>query len=122
MVNVCAADPRVGELREELLRLVGVLEPAVHVPLRDGEVRLVDREDQVVLCPRNVLRPMFVLTVFLTVDSFFFLQTLRGPFSAVSTPNSTSKYSFESSGRDLQDLLIFAPLRYQNVERNLVKQ
>ena len=77
MVNVCAADPRVGELREELLRLVGVLEPAVHVPLRDGEVRLVDREDQVVLCPRNVLRPMFVLTVFLTVDSFFFANFER---------------------------------------------
>ena len=31
-------------------------------------------------------------------------QTLRGPFSAVSTPIFASKYSFESSWRDLQDL------------------
>ena len=31
-------------------------------------------------------------------------QTLRGPFSAVSTPNFASKYLFESSSRDLQDL------------------
>ena len=33
-----------------------------------------------------------------------FLQTLRGWFSAVSTPIFSSKYSLESSWRDLQDL------------------
>ena len=40
-------------------------------------------------------------------------QTLRGSFSAVSTPNFASKYSLESSWRDLQDLHAFAPLRPQ---------
>ena len=40
-------------------------------------------------------------------------QTLRGPFSAVSKPNFASKYSLESSWRDLQDLHAFAPLRPQ---------
>ena len=43
-----------------------------------------------------------------------FLQTLRGSFSAVSTPIFASKYSLESSWRDLQDLHTFAPLRSQN--------
>ena len=40
-------------------------------------------------------------------------QTLRGSFSAVSKPNFASKYSLESSWRDLQDLHAFAPLRPQ---------
>jgi len=40
-------------------------------------------------------------------------QTLEGSFSSVSTPNFASKYSLESSLRDLQDLHAFAPLRPQ---------
>ena len=40
-------------------------------------------------------------------------QTLRGSFSAVSKPNFASKYSLESSWRDLEDLHVFAPLRPQ---------
>ena len=52
-----------------------------------------------------------------------FKQTLMDSFSAVSTPNFASKYSLESSWRDLQDLHLwsfmrllhtFAPLRFQN--------
>merc|ERR1719321_1871779 len=39
--------------------------------------------------------------------------TLRGSLSAVSTPIFASKYSLESSSRDLQDLHAFAPLRPQ---------
>ena len=46
--------------------------------------------------------------------NWIFLQTLRGSFSAVSTPIFASKYSLESSWRDLQDLHTFAPLRSQN--------
>ena len=44
-----------------------------------------------------------------------FIQTLRGSFSAVSTPilQVNTKYSLESSSRDLQDLHAFAPLRPQ---------
>ena len=34
-------------------------------------------------------------------------QTLQGSFSSVSTPNFASKYSLESSWRDLQDLIRF---------------
>ena len=41
-------------------------------------------------------------------------QTLRGSFSAVSTPIFASKYSLESSWRDLQDSHPFAPLRLHN--------
>ena len=41
-------------------------------------------------------------------------QTLGGSFSAVSKPNFASKYSFESSWRDLEDLHAFAPLSIQN--------
>ena len=36
--------------------------------------------------------------------NWIFLQTLRGSFSAVSMPIFASKYSLESSRRDLQDL------------------
>ena len=44
-----------------------------------------------------------------------FWQTLRGSFSAVSKPNvASTKYSFESSWRDLQGLHAFAPLSIQN--------
>ena len=49
--------------------------------------------------------------------NWIFFQTLRGSFSAVSTPIFASKYSLESSWRDLQDLQdlhTFAPLRFQN--------
>ena len=46
--------------------------------------------------------------------NWIFLQTLRGSFSAVSMPIFASKYSLESSWRDLQDLHTFAPLRSQN--------
>ena len=51
--------------------------------------------------------------------NWIFLQTFRGSFSAVSTPIFASKYSLESSWRDLQDLHLcvlhtFAPLRSQN--------
>ena len=46
--------------------------------------------------------------------NWIFLQTLRGSFSAVSTPIFASKRSLESSWRDLQDLHTFAPLRSQN--------
>ena len=38
---------------------------------------------------------------------------LKGSFSAVSKQNFASKYSLESSRRDLQDLHAFAPLRPQ---------
>ena len=48
------------------------------------------------------------------VSTSNFWQTLRGPFSDVSTPKFASKYSFESSWRDLQNLQTFAPLRIQN--------
>ena len=37
--------------------------------------------------------PMFYSNLFLTFG--YFWQTLRGPLSAVSTPNFASKYSFE---------------------------
>ena len=46
-----------------------------------------------------------------------FWQTLRGPFSAVSTPIFASKYSFESSWRDLQELhlCVFYTLLHRSV-------
>ena len=47
------------------------------------------------------------------IMNWIFPQTLRGSFSAVSTPIFASKYSLESSSRDLQDLHTFAPLRPQ---------
>ena len=40
-------------------------------------------------------------------------ETWQGSFSAVSKPNFASKYSFESSWRDLQDLHAFARLQSQ---------
>ena len=46
--------------------------------------------------------------------NWIFLQTLRGSFSAVSTPIFASKYALESSWWDLQDVDTFAPLRSQN--------
>ena len=42
----------------------------------------------------ELAEPMFFLTFFYLLATFW--QTLRGPFSAVSTPNFASKYSFES--------------------------
>ena len=41
-------------------------------------------------------------------------ETFTGSFSAASTPIFASKYSLESSWRDLQDLHTFAPLRSQH--------
>ena len=46
------------------------------------------------------------------------VQTLRGSFSAVSTPSSARKYSFESSWRDLRDLHACAPLNIQNFSKS----
>ena len=40
-------------------------------------------------------------------------QSRKGSFSPVSTPNFASKYSLESSWRELQDAHAFAPLRSQ---------
>ena len=48
-----------------------------------------------------------------------FWQTLRGPFSVVSKPILSSKYSFELGSNvkatDLQDLYTSSPLRIQKV-------
>jgi|AACY02.10.fsa_nt_gi hypothetical protein len=41
-----------------------------------------------------------------------------GSFSAVSTPNFASKYSLESSWRDLQEIHVFAPLRPKYFKKN----
>ena len=46
-----------------------------------------------------------------------FLQTLGGPFSAVSTATIATKYSFFQDFRDLQDSHTFAPLRSQNFSK-----
>ena len=54
--------------------------------------------------------PMFFL-IFILLAIFW--QTLTGSFSAVSKPNFTSTYLFESSGRDLQDLHASAPLLFK---------
>ena len=45
------------------------------------------------------------------------LWKLNGSFSAVSKPIFASKYSLESSWRDLQDLHSFAPLRPQQFSK-----
>ena len=45
------------------------------------------------------------------------VQTLEGSFSAVSTPIFTTKASFCSIFRDLQDLQSCAPLRSQNYSK-----
>ena len=53
-----------------------------------------------------------------------FPQTSRGSFSAVSTPIFASKYSLESSWRDLQDLhtYIYASLGEKNrIENEIMK-
>ena len=52
-------------------------------------------------------------SVKITSQGWIISRTLRGSFSAVSTPNFARKYSLESSWRDLQDLHAFAPLRPQ---------
>ena len=49
-----------------------------------------------------------------------FLQTLGGPFSAVSTATIATKYSFFQDFRDLQDFHTFAPLRSQNFSKKVV--
>ena len=48
------------------------------------------------LLGRLDLLPMIFFQLLLLLLANFW-QTLRGPFSAVSTPNFVSKYSFESS-------------------------
>ena len=45
------------------------------------------------------------------------LWQLNGSFSAVSKPIFASKYSFESSWRDLQDLHAFAPLSIKKISQ-----
>ena len=54
-----------------------------------------------------------------------FWQTLRGSFSAVSKPNFASKYSLESSWRDLQDLHVrlytYASFGYTLLHRSAFK-
>jgi hypothetical protein len=46
--------------------------------------------------------------------NWIFPQTSRGSFSAVSTPISSSKYSLESSRRDLHNTLLCTVLQTQN--------
>ena len=46
-----------------------------------------------------------------------YLQTLDGPFSAVSTPPIARVGAFFSNFRDLQDLRTSAPLRLQNFRK-----
>jgi len=46
--------------------------------------------------------------------NWIFTQTSRGSFSAVSTPIFASKYSLESSRRDLHNALLCTVLRSQN--------
>jgi len=48
-------------------------------------------------------------------------RTLRGSFSAVSKPKFATKYSLDSSWRDLQDLHAFAPLRPHYFSKNSPK-
>ena len=50
-----------------------------------------------------------------------FPQTSKGSFSAVSTPilQVNSKYSFESSWRDLQDFFRTLELQSENQEKRL---
>ena len=43
-------------------------------------------------------------------------EIFEGSFSAVSAPKFASKYSLESSWRDLQDKHTFAPLQTQNYQ------
>ena len=50
-----------------------------------------------------------------TVNSWQILECCS--FSAVSTPSSASKFSFESPWRDLQDLHTFASLRIQKLRQ-----
>jgi hypothetical protein len=48
--------------------------------------------------------------------NWIFLQTLRGSFSAVSTPILASKYSLVSSWRDLQDLHLYILLHRSDLK------
>ena len=51
----------------------------------------------------------------------YFIETLEGSFSAVSTATIARKDAFFSIFRDLQDLHSFAPLQIQEILQNLVK-
>ena len=51
----------------------------------------------------------------------YFIETLEGSFSSVSTPLMTRVGAFFSIFRDLQDLHSFAPLQIQEILQNLVK-
>ena len=53
-------------------------------------------------------------------DELNFLQTLKARSRLYPDANFCSKYSLESSKRDLQDLHTFAPLRSQNVSQKIV--
>ena len=48
-------------------------------------------------------------------------QTLQGSFSAVSKPNFASKYSLESSRRDLHNALLCTVLNAQNFRQKSLK-
>ena len=50
------------------------------------------------------------------INEWIFIQTLRGPFFALSKPNFATRHSFCSIFRDLQDWHTFAPLRSQNFD------
>ena len=70
-----------------------------HSPDRSGTPRPSPWQIQ-----RALNNSAYVFSNFFSNFWLIFWQTLRGWFSAVSPPNFASKYSFESSWRDLQDL------------------
>ena len=72
-----------------------------------NEMTRTNREEYTIFRRRNSQRKAAALNM------WKLNQTLSGSFSAVSKPNFASKYSLESSWRDLQDLHAFAPLRPQ---------
>ena len=61
----------------------------------------------------GVAREVFTTQEWVVVG-WRYQQISKGSFSAVSKPKFASKYSLESSWRDLQDLHAFAPLSIQN--------
>ena len=116
------------------IEIKGIMFPSLNAPLTfrvlvktsTGSVCLpVDEErtaGSVQACVRalrhRVLRTQVCISTYVCSDLFSNFratvwQTLRGLFSAASTPMFVSKYSFESSWRDLQDLQDFAPLKTQ---------
>ena len=57
------------------------------------------------------------LRVLILAEEHYWDSTSDSPFSAVSTPILTTKYSFCSVFRDLQDLNILAPLESRNFSK-----